>query len=299
MTTTIEWTERTWNPVTGCTKVSPGCAHCYAETFAKRFGRNGGSYLPGLAEIICHPERLSIPLRRKKPTMYFANSMSDLFHEDVPESFIDAVWIVMGLSPHHTFQILTKRPERMLEWATGSISTDRLARAFHLVDRACPGVRIPALASFISAGQWFARNAWLGVSVENQVFADERIPLLLETPAAVRFLSVEPLLKAVDLGNWVLDPALAKRVMSLSGFALLDWLIVGGESGPKARPMKEEWARSIVNDGRTANVPVFMKQMGSVWAKEHGLKGKAGNIDDFPKDLQVRQWPKLFAPTSA
>ncbi len=303
MTTKIEWTDATWNPVTGCTKVSPGCAHCYAETIAKRFNRNGGSYLPGQAEIICHPDRLAIPLSRKKPTMYFVNSMSDLFHEDVPDEFIDAIWIVMWLAPQHTFQILTKRPERMLHWSKGPINVERFAKAGALVDRICPGVKIPkGPAIAIQSGQWLLDNVWLGVSVENQYWADQRIPLLLQTPAAVRFLSIEPLLKPVNLMPYM------SRFVGLSDegevyapltVPNLHWVIIGGESGPEARPMNEAWAQSIINDCRAANVPVFMKQIGSVWAKAHRLKGKAGDIKTFPNDLQVREWPKTLAPTTS
>ncbi len=302
-TTKIEWTERTWNPVTGCTKVSPGCAHCYAEDFAKRFNRNGGSYLPGQAEIICHPERLAIPLRRKKPTMYFVNSMSDLFHEEVPDVFIDAIWIVMWLAPQHTFQILTKRPERMLEWARGPISVDRFVRAIEHVTRTYPDAKIPRMpASAIQSGQWLLENVWLGVSVENQYWANERIPLLLETPAAFRFLSCEPLLKPLHIQ--LRRDSDGRDVTGLSGLwdesdTGIDWVIIGGESGPKARPMHETWARDIVTGCLETEVPVFMKQMGSVWAREHGLKGKGGDISTFPEDLQVREWPKRCAPTSA
>jgi len=191
--TSIEWTEQTWNPTTGCTKISPGCAHCYAEVMARRLKAMGvRGYENGFA-LTLHPDRLQQPLKRKKPTMYFVNSMSDLFHEDLPDSFIRQVFDVMKKSSQHTFQVLTKRAERM--------------------DEFCRSYDAPS-------------NAWLGVTVENRKHGLQRLDLLRHVRAPVRFLSIEPLLE--DLGRLDLTS--------------IHWVIVGGESGPKARPMKPEWA---------------------------------------------------------
>ena len=209
----IEWTDATWNPVTGCTKVSPGCAHCYAETITLRFKR-GGPFLPGLTTIRLHPDRLALPLSWKAPRNIFVNSMSDIFHEEVPLQFIQEIFDVMGEAERHTFQVLTKRHERLEALATELV---------------------------------WPENVWLGVSVENQHWADLRIPALLRVPAQVRFLSVEPLLKAVDLSEF------------LQG---VQWVIVGGESGHRARPLEAEWVRKIRDDCKSAGVSFFFKQWG-------------------------------------
>ena len=219
--TKIEWTDGTWNPVTGCTKVSPGCAHCYAETITLRFKR-GGPFLPGLTTIKLHPDRLGLPLSWKAPRRIFVNSMSDLFHDEVPLSFIQDIFSVMQEANRHTFQILTKRHERLQE-----------------------------IAKFL---EW-PRNVWLGVFVENQYWAERRIPILSEIPAAIRFLSVEPLLKRTNL-----QPFLDE----------IDWVIVGGESGNRSRPVDPEWVRSIRDDCQSANVPFFFKQWGGRNSKARG-----------------------------
>ncbi len=248
--TSIEWTDKTWNPVTGCTKVSDGCKHCYAERLFPR------AY-PGRAftKVRCHPERLEQPLRWRKPQRIFVNSMSDLFHEDIPDEFIGLVFRTMCHpdAARHTFQILTKRPERMLAFC-------RQMDEFGWIppDNAC-GIT------------WPLPNVWLGVSVENQETADERIPLLLQTPAAVRFISAEPLLGPIDLkhGNWIPPRGGGPKVniyrpLETQGPSL-DWVIVGGESGPKARPMHPQWARDLRDQCVAAGVPYFLKQFGE-WA---------------------------------
>ena len=209
----IEWTDGTWNPVTGCTKVSPGCAHCYAETITLRFKR-GGPFLPGLTTIKLHPERLGLPLSWKSPRRIFVNSMSDLFHDEVPLSFIQDIFSVMQEAKRHTFQILTKRHApvepvaQSLEWPS---------------------------------------NVCLVVSVENQYWAERRIPILQQIPAAIRFLSVEPLLKETHLLPFLDE---------------INWVIVGGESGHKSRPIDPGWVRLIRDDCLTAKVPFFFKQWG-------------------------------------
>ena len=222
--TRIEWTDATWNPVTGCTKVSPGCAHCYAEAITLRFKR-GGPFLPGKTTIRLHPDRLDQPSKWRRPRRIFVNSMSDLFHEEVPFEFVDDIFEVMAANPRHTYQVLTKRPERMLDYARWN------------------GWRA------------WPEQVWAGVSVENQYWADRRIPLLQRIPATVRFLSCEPLLKTVNLQAYLHD---------------IQWVIVGGESGPRARPMEEAWAIGIKEQCERARVAFFFKQWGGRTSKVGG-----------------------------
>jgi len=233
----IEWTDATWSPVTGCTKVSPGCTHCYAETLTERFHGKGS-----FADVKLHHDRLDAPLHWRKPRRVFVNSMSDMFHDAVPDEFITAVFDVMRRTPQHTYQILTKRHGRMRV----------------LMRTAVP---LP--------------NVWLGASVEDQKRADLRIPALLDTPAAVRFLSCEPLLGPVDLRQ-----------------AAVNWVIIGGESGPGARPMDLDWARFLIRQCRDAGTAVFVKQLGSVWARAHkAASSKGSDPGEWPEDLCVRQFP--------
>jgi len=245
--TKIEWVRnadesqgKTWNPVTGCSAVSEGCRNCYARRMARRLaGRCGYPEYPRHFDVTLHSDRLDVPLRRKKPTTYFVCSMSDLFHKDVPPWFVCEVWQVMRECPRHTFQILTKRPGRML----------RLIETY-IADHEFGIEPLP--------------NTWLGVSCENQATADERVPLLLQIPAAVRFVSCEPLLGPIDFGNhgwyWPDDgPEI--------GYDPPSWIIVGGESGPGARPMPPNWARSLRDQCREAGIPHFFKQHGA-WLHE-------------------------------
>lgn len=223
----IEWTDRTWNPVTGCTKLSSGCEHCYAEAIAHRFA--GSAAFPAGFAVTLHPERLGAPRRWRAPSRVFVNSMSDLFHSEVPTEFIARVFAVMAATPRHTYQVLTKRPARM--------------RAL---------LRRPLLDDV----EWPLPNVWLGVSTEDQHWAQIRIPVLLATPAAVRFVSAEPLLGALRLhGSWLGE----------LGSGGLDWVIVGGESGRAARPMRPGWARSLRDQCQAAGVAFFFKQWGE-WA---------------------------------
>lgn len=229
----IEWTDKTWNPVTGCTKVSQGCKNCYAERLYERFNGKGT-----FKNVTCHQNRLSYPARWKRPAMVFVNSMSDLFHEDVPFTFINAVFSVMSDCDRHTYQVLTKRPERMLEFFKWKSE-----------EHGIPWEPKP--------------NVWIGVSVENQEAADERIPLLLQVPAAVRFLSCEPLLGPLDLKKEMG----AYTAGNASPFARiwlnkLQWVICGGESGPGARPMHPAWVRVLRDQCKEAGVPFFFKQWG-------------------------------------
>ena len=223
----IEWTEQTWNPTTGCTKISPGCKNCYAETMAHRLHAMGALGYEQCFALSLHPDRLSQPLKRKKPTTYFVNSMSDLFHENIPDNFLDQVMDVVRQTPQHTYQVLTKR-------------ADRLPRYFH--NRACP------------------KNIWLGVSVEDRRYGLPRIDYLRQVDAHIRFLSVEPLLE--DLGS-----------IDLNG---IHWIIVGGESGHKARPMRSEWVENIQHQAKDSDVAFFFKQWGT-WGADGVKRRKKSN----------------------
>jgi len=257
----IEWTEATWNPVTGCTRVSSGCDHCYAVAMSRRLGAMGSSKYKGLVnpgkshfngEVRYHTDSLSIPLERKSPTLYFVNSMSDLFHDRVPNDFVRKVFEVMEIAEHHTFQILTKRPLRMMR----ILNELKLRSGRRLCDD-------PLI------------NVWLGTSVENQETADDRIPLLQQTPAAVRFLSCEPLLAQVSI-----KPFLSRTRTSTS--SPIHWVIVGGESGPKSRPMKTDWVRTIQTDCAKAGVAFFFKQWGGRSKKKTGRQLDGKEFNEMP-----------------
>jgi len=225
--TKIEWTDATWNPVTGCTKVSAGCAHCYAETFAKRFrGVPDHPYEQGF-DLKLWPGRLDLPLSWKERKMIFVNSMSDLFHEDVPDDFIKRVFDVMSQARHHIFQVLTKRSERMLAWTIAHFRSDNSMGDDKIV---------------------WPPHIWRGVSIENQSYT-RRIKHLQKTPAIIRFLSIEPMLSPVYLDTSFLEG--------------IKWVIVGGESGPRAKPMKPEWVYEIQNQCKKYQVPFFFKQWGT------------------------------------
>jgi len=237
----IEWTDATWNPVRGCTKVSTGCKHCYAERFAERFrGVKGHPFEQGF-DLRLVPEKLAEPLRWSEPRMVFVNSMSDLFHEGVPLSYILRVAATMHLACWHTYQVLTKRSERLRETLRGPLQD--AAKEAHI---------------------------WWGVSVEDRKYGLPRIADLQTTPAAVRFVSVEPLLE--DLGE-----------LPLEG---ISWVIVGGESGPGARPMKEAWVLSIREQCEAANIPFFFKQWGGVRKKAAGRRLLGRMYDGFPYRVQ-------------
>lgn len=284
-TTKIEWTRSddgtpgaTWNPTTGCSRVSPGCEKCYAIHDAHRLGQNPNEKVKaayhgltrhkiGLGrqdwtgEVRCLPERLTIPLHWKKPKRIFVNSQSDLFHEKIPDEFIDRVFAVMALAPQHVFQVLTKRPERMRAYCSAfdwnQIDSIEAVR-WHMKGGDPEKTLI---------GEWPLPNCWLGTSVENQATADGRIPLLLKTPAAVRFLSIEPMLAPIDLSGWLyLCPRCDGKGCSegdcQDGYVNqgIGWVIVGGESGPDARPLNEDWVRDIRDQCQEAGVAFFYKQ---------------------------------------
>jgi len=415
----IEWTDRTWNPVTGCTKVSQGCKHCYAEGVANRFWHHQyvhtaeRGFIPVKAyaadaltgrprkftDVMTHEDRLLEPLRWRKPAKVFVNSMSDLFHEDVPFEFVDRVFSVMAAATHLTFQILTKRPDRMRAYVASFdtdgdaqrlngpmsdlISDDLTRRQRRLLERgisSCLGVDFEedGEEAQVETLDWPLSNVWLGVSVEDQATADLRIPVLVDTPAAIRFVSYEPALGAVDFRRYVtnvrtihmgadvegmltsrafdylhdggrrLNPEDAEkklRELLAAGVRFiptggpdgkptacdafseqtgcpghqrprLDWIIVGGESGPGARPFNVEWARATVEQGRAAGVSVFVKQLGDRpvtnqpsdlpdWSSARGRCGdhqhvalhhvrdrRGGVPAEWPEDLRVREFPR-------
>ena len=324
--TSIEWTDKTWNPTRGCSRVSAGCTHCYAERQAARFAEIVPSDTPGggiagpfygfVTKINGHPSwtgkveliesKILEPLSWRKPARVFVNSMSDLFHEALPDEAVDRVFAVMALTPHITYQILTKRPKRMREYVSGQ-QHGRMCRVAQ---------GIPVRGEKPNA-PFPLPNVWLGVSAEDQKTADERIPLLLKTPSAVRFVSHEPALGPVDFvrihcgagytGNslhgapifGVPADAMAKRP-----WPAIDWVIVGGESGPGARPFDISWARNTIQQCNVASVACFVKQLGSQpYEKLPGDMNaqplfpelndrKGGNMDEWPEDLRVREFPK-------
>lgn len=238
-TSKIEWTEQTWNPAVGCTKISPGCKNCYAETMARRLKAMGAPGYERGFELQLLPQRLDEPAKRKKPTTYFVNSMSDLFHDRIPDAYIEQVFETIQRTPQHTYQVLTKRAAR-------------LARFFRT--RAVPP------------------NAWLGVSVENRKHGVPRIDHLREVPARIRFLSVEPLIE--DVGQ-----------LDLTG---IHWVIVGGESGPKARPMKLEWLEAVRVQCEAQKAAFFFKQWGG-WGVDGKRRAKSAN----GRLLNGRLWDEM------
>lgn len=345
--TSIEWTSKTWNPIRGCSVVSDGCRNCYAMNFATRFAAKGEAY-EGLAyrntsgahwtgQVKFIEEHLADPLKVRKPTKWFVNSMSDLFHEGVSDQQITDIFGIMALAHWHTFQVLTKRPQRMLDYLRAG--DHGIINQFEQIQRG-GGIGPPLMFKALDmkrrdnvGWEWPLPNVHLGVSVEDQKTADERIPLLLETPAAVRWISAEPLLGSVDLTHIDYSDRL-REVMrqahgdegaaSINASAYLqtltgqwfdgwdrgndgkrlDWVVVGGESGTGAREMHLEWARGIVNQCQSAGVPVFVKQLGAhpvLWRDDdpevppyeyHFENHKGGDINEWPEDLRIREFPK-------
>lgn len=283
MPTTIEWTHppgysgESWNPVTGCTKVSPGCAHCYAEAITLRFKR-GPAFLPGIAEINLHSNRLELPMKWSKPRCVFVNSMSDLFHPEVPVEFIERVFAVMAATPRHLYLILTKRPELMRDFMNHSLRAGWVALMMKDM-----GMNVDP-----NSFEWPPKNVWCGTSVENQHFADVRIPILRETKAAIRWISMEPMLGPIDMsGHCERLDAVGRNITGINKLhepgdhLSFDWLVIGGESGPKARPMNPRWAIEARDAAWRASIPVFFKQ----W-------GKYAPTDDEEIGFPVRYNPK-------
>ncbi len=299
----IEWTGRTWNPTLGCSVASPGCDNCYAAKLAHRglseahrgltvLGPDGVEWT---GEVRTHPERLDVPLRVRKPTTWFVDSMSDLFHRDVPDEFVVEVLAVMALTPHHTYQVLTKRPQRMAALLSDpSLPELTLQDVEEIKARSKAGLSAARIGTrygisdtqarnILRGDQWAERsdwpfvNLWAGASIENDRYAF-RADHVRATPAAVRFLSVEPMLGPV--------PSL-----DLTG---IDWVIIGGESGPGARPMDLDWAGDLMAAAQEAGTAVFVKQVGSVLARRLGYQdGKGGDLTEWPAWLRVREMPQV------
>ncbi len=288
--TSIEWTQRdgtqgvTWNPTTGCDKISDGCTNCYALTMAKRLkGMGSAKYQndgdprtsgPGFG-LTVHPGTLSTPLKWRDPRTVFVNSMSDLGHARVPREFLAEVWAVMAATPQHTYQILTKRPERMARM----LAEEEFRRSvgIAMVRAGWHGWRYDA-DRFAVPAVWPLPNTWLGTSIESDEHV-ARADHLHATPAAVRFVSAEPLLGPL--------PSL-----DLTG---IDWLIIGGESGHGSRPMALDWVYDLIRLAREADTAVFVKQLGKVWAGS----GKGGKWDAWPADLRIREYPKTGQAVAA
>lgn len=305
--TSIEWTDRSINPIrtslngrTGhhCVKVSAGCKNCYSSKLQPRFG------LPAFDAVVERKGvehyldygRLEQVLRRRTPTKWFWCDMTDLFGGWVKNEWISTCFAVMQATPHHTHQVLTKRPERMISWMNSYQTPDRVR---------LEGERLAARYGWCHAHEdrpWPLDNVWLGTSAEDQSAANQRIPLLLECPAPVWFVSMEPLLDRVRLAE---VPGLNRA--GSAGRDILDrlWVIVGGESGPRARPCCIEWIGQVVNDCERADVACFVKQLGSrSWeADPNGPMGlrhpKGGDINEWPESLRVRQWPKSMIKVAA
>lgn len=237
----IEWTETTWNPWTGCTKVSPGCKNCYAERMSRRLQAMGVKKYRNGFKVTTHMDEFETPLRWKRPRMVFVCSMSDFLHPMINDRHVLRVLDVMKQARGHTFQVLTKRPQRMVDILKGY-------------------------------NRMLTRNVWFGVTVENQECAEEKVPILMNVAAKVRFVSCEPMLGPLDLRRW------------MPHAYCLKWVIVGAESGPGARPMKLEWARDLLDQCKKAEVPFFMKQIVE--------NGKKVPFEDFPEDLKIREMPR-------
>jgi protein gp37 len=312
MPTAIEWTDETWNPVTGCERISPGCAHCYAKALHDMRHKaylNGHDvpeqYSEPFEVVKCHEDRLDTPMHWRAPRMCFVNSMSDLFHEDVPEPFIDRVFAAMSQSPAHTFQILTKRADRMLRYLDDQLRPERIDEA---------GITQFGWCHANVEGRWPLPNVWPGVSVENKRYLP-RLDALRQVPAPVRMVSFEPLLEDLtDAGT------LGTRIVNLQG---IGWAIIGGESGDGARDTQIAWVRYLIEQCDAQGVPLFVKQVGArpvdwadfyerwprnsdgsrkprVIADGHFLSyvdlrdRKGGDPEEWPQELRRRELPKPY-----
>ncbi len=315
----IEWTDATWNPTSGCTKVSDGCKFCYAErVFPRSYGNNIATKDDGVppstaldktrkrvfSDVWMHWDRLDQPIRWKKPRRIFVDSMSDLFHENIPQAFIDKVFLVMLAAPQHTYQILTKRPYRMYRYITDGVEHSRIAGALDWLRE-----KHPKLASASSLGilpdvdgaaefSWVAPQIQLGISCENQDTFEDRFQWLVQTPATHRFLSLEPLLAPIKLGLTGTCPK--------AWYEFVDQVIVGGESGPRARPMHPDWVRSIRDECLDIGVPFFFKQWGQyAMASQQAIAfDKAmcthGKVAEFKREAlakacSCKQWEGIAA----
>lgn len=275
----ISWTDSTWSPVTGCDPISPGCKHCYAKReVEQRWSKNPKSVFFGRAfsDVQCHESALIQPLRWKKGRKIFVCPRADLFHDDVPDHFLDKVFAIMAQAPQHTFQVLTKRPERMRKYLSWNF------RGAAIAQLASGSIDVSIATSSVFA----LPNVWLGVTVENQEAANERIPLLLQTQAVIRWISAEPLLGEVDLSA-LPYPTVVK--------GNLHWVVVGGESGKHARPMSPDWARSLRDQCAAAGVPYFFKQ----WGEWLPMLGQCEGVPVKQKTVTSDGWVMGWAGTKA
>lgn len=288
----IEWTGKTWNPTTGCDRISPGCDNCYALTLARRLKAMGQAKYqndgdprtsgPGFG-LTVHADALTTPLRHRTPETWFVNSMSDLGHARIPPDFLVQVWAVMAMAQQHTFQVLTKRPERLRRFlrdecqcGNGHTPGVHLRSAMDWAGTPHSPTYVPGVVGHdvYYEREWPPPNVWVGTSIELDKYA-RRADDLRATPAAVRFLSLEPLLGPL--------PSL-----DLTG---IDWVIIGGESGRGARPMELTWARDLITRSRDAGAAVFVKQLGSVLGRRFGTGPKGGDWGAWPGDIRVREFP--------
>lgn len=315
----IEWTSATWSWVTGCTRISDGCLKCYIDgtpPFRIAHRKFSGPDVGAFTGVKLYSDRLWWPRRWRKPRRIFVNSLGDTFHEDVPAALIAEAFAVMATCPQHTFQVLTKRHARM----RSLLSQEKFADDVWALVMQMDG------GHALRKQHWPLRNVHLGVSAENQHWADIRIPALMATPAAVRWVSAEPLLGPLsfwpddhagherddtgEFGGWTwtcLDcsgpedeaPRVPWKTYDRSEGIGIDWVVGGGESGPGARPCSLTWLRDLRDECAAANVPFFAKQLGSVLGKELGAGSKGGDIDAWPADLRIRQFPHVPEMTGA
>jgi len=299
MSTGIQWTQETWNPSTGCDRISPGCDHCYALAMAKRLkGMGQAKYQadgdprtsgPGFG-LAMHPDALDAPLHWRKPRKVFVNSMSDLGHARIPREFLAQVWAVMASTPQHTYQILSKRPERLRKLLTdecrcgsGHAPGVHFRSSMEWAATSHSETYVPGLRPGVGCtGKWPLANAWLGTSIEMDRYC-RRADDLRGTPAAVRFLSLEPLLGPL--------PSL-----SLEG---IGWCIIGGESGGGARPMDPGWVRELMAQCREAGTAIFVKQLGAVLGRQFMAGPHGGDWEMWPEDLKIREFPRETEAVSA
>lgn len=284
----IPWTDQGWNPVTGCSKVSEGCKHCYAEREVEtRWSKNPKSVFFGreFTDVQCHADQLAKPLHWKAPRKIFVCPRGDLFHESVPDEFIDQVFAVMALCPQHIFQVLTKRPERMMKY----LSEYPGFRWINAIRKNHPPADGKGVLIHTTNGA--LPNVHLGVTVENQEAADARIPLLLQTPAAGRWVSVEPMLGFVDVDRAKGIVAHCRR----DNWVPIDWVVCGGESGPNARPMSPDWARSLRDQCAAAGVPFLFKQ----WGEWLPMLGQRQGVAVGKKTTTPDGWVMGWAGTKA
>ncbi len=313
--TDIGWTNSTWNIVSGCDEVSLGCDRCYAKTFTERWRGTSGHYFENGFDVTLRPLRMGLPFRWRKPRRIFVTSLGDLFHDKVPDDFVVDVFAVITLTPQHAYQLLTKRHARMRSLLSRPEFWYRVGRqARHF------GYEYDNAANFFADGRniydtsvWdelrYLPNVHLGVSAEDQHWADIRIPALMETPAAVRFISAEPLIGPLNIAEYLTaggchtfpdGEAFPSICLSPSCGTCINWLIAGGESDSGARPMDLGWVRNIRDQCADAGVPLFVKQMGSVWARENRASDRKGATPaEWPEDLRIQQFPTAREPEPA